>query len=167
MLPLILLALLLTAAAALISVLSGDLPGIVAVHFNAAGVANGFMTREHCRSFMLISTLGAPLFVAAVTGLIPRLLPPSMINIPNRGYWLAPDRAKDSIAFLSEQGIWFACILLVFLASVDWLLARANLSSPPSFPAAPFTWIMAAFACAIALWALRMFRRFRAGAERR
>ena len=109
----------------------------------------------------MIFTLGAPVFVAAVTGLVPRLVPPSMINIPNREYWLAPERAENSIAFLSEQGIWFACILVVFLASVDWMVARANASTPPHFPAGRFAWIMAAFACAIALWAMRMFRRFR------
>ena len=161
MFPLIWFALLLSAAALLVAALSGDLPAVVAVHFNAAGMANGFMTREDCRSFMLIFTLGAPVFVAAVTGLVPRMVPPSMINIPNREYWLAPARAENSIVFLSEQGIWFACILVIFLASVDWMLARANVSTPPYFPAGRFVWIMAAFACAIALWALRMFRRFR------
>jgi Protein of unknown function (DUF1648) len=160
MFPLVLFALLLTAAALLVAALCGDLPAVVAVHFNAAGVANGFMTREDCRSFMLIFTLGAPVLVAAVTGLVPRLVPPSMLNIPNREYWLAPERAENSILFLSEQGIWFACILLIFLASVDWMAARANASAPPYFPAARFAWSMAAFACAIALWALRMFRRF-------
>jgi len=159
--PLLLFGSLLATAALLVSVLSADLPEIVAVHFNAAGVANGFMTRADCRSFMLAFTLGAPAFVALVTGLVPRLLPASMINIPNRDYWLAPARARESIAFLSEQGIWFACILLIFLACVDWMLAKANESSPADLPAARFGWMMAAFAVAIAVWALRMFRRFR------
>ena len=161
MFPLISFALLLTAAALLVAMLSGGLPAIVAVHFNAAGTANGFMTREDCRSFMRIFTLGAPIFVAAVTGLVPRLVPPSMINIPNREYWLAPERAENSIEFLSEQAIWFACILATFLASVDWTVARANAATPPHFPTARFAWIMAVFACAIAMWALRMFMRFR------
>jgi len=159
--PLISFVLLLTAAALLVSTLSGDLPDVVAVHFNAAGVANGFMRREECRGFMLFFTLGAPVFVAAVTGLIPRLFPPSMLNIPNRGYWLAPERAEDSIAFLSDQGVWFACILVIFLASVDWMVAKANASAPPNLPAGRFGGIMACFACAIGVWALRMFRRFR------
>jgi len=160
-LPLIVFGLLLAAAAALVSVLSAGLPELVAVHFNAAGVANGFMTREDCHSFMLTFTLGAPAFVAVVTGLTPRVLPASMINIPNRAYWLAAERADESIAFLSEQGIWFSCILLIFLAYVDWMLARANESSPPGFPSRHFVWAMAAFAFAIAFWAMRMLRRFR------
>lgn len=159
--PLIVFGLLLAAAALLVSVLSAGLPELVAVHFNAAGVANGFMTREDCHSFMLTFTLGAPAFIAVVTGLIPRVLPASMINIPNRAYWLAAERAGDSIAFLSEQGVWFSCILLILLAYVDWMLARANESTPPGFSTQRFGWAMGAFACAIAFWAMRMFRRFR------
>jgi hypothetical protein len=160
--PLICFALLLIAAALFVGALGADLPAIVAVHFNAAGAANGFMRREECRRFMSIFTLGLPVIIAAVTSLVPRLVPPSMINIPNREYWLAPDRAQSSIAFLSEQGIWFACILVTFLAGVDWMVARANASTPPHFAAMPFAWIMAAFVGAIALWALRMFKRFHA-----
>jgi serine/threonine-protein kinase len=161
MFPLGLLALLLIAAALVIGRLGAELPAIVAVHFNAAGAANGFATREDCCSFMLIFTLVAPVIVAAVAGLVPRLAPPSMINIPNREYWLAPERARDSILFLSDQGIWFASMLTAFLASVDWMVARANASTPPHLPAAHFAWIMVAFAGAIALWVLRMFKRFR------
>jgi hypothetical protein len=160
-LPLMVLGLLLAGAAQLVSVLSAGLPELVAVHFNSAGVADGFMRREDCRNFMLTFTLGVPAFVAVITVLIPRVLPPSMLNVPNRTYWLAPERANESIAFLSRQGIWFGCILVIFLAYVDWMLARANESTPPAFSSELFVWAMAAFAGAIALWAMRMFRRFR------
>jgi uncharacterized membrane protein len=159
--PLLLFGFLVTAAAIYVSALSAGLPEIVAVHFNAAGGANGFMTRSDCRSFMLSLTVGAPLLVAVITALIPRLLPPSMINIPNRSYWLAPERARESIAFVSEQGIWFSSVLLIFLVGVDWMVAQANRTHPPDLAAGRFGWMLALFAAAIALWAVRLFRRFR------
>jgi hypothetical protein len=160
-LPIVLLSALLVSAALLILWLAENLPGLVAVHFNAAGTANGFMTREGCRTFMLTFTLGAPAFVVAVTALLPRLIPTSMINIPNRLYWLAPERSEESLAFLSEQGVWFGCILLVFLSSVDWMLVKANASTPPNFPATLFTSSMVAFFGAAGFWTLRMLRHFR------
>lgn len=159
--PWVLFALLLAAAAALISSLAAQLPELVAVHFNAAGRPNGFTTRDGCRDFMMLFTLGAPIFIAIATALVPRLLPASMVNIPNRDYWLAPERARDSIDFLSEQGVWFACILLLFMADVDWMLLKANTVEPPTFPNSLFIATLMLFFCAVGLWAIRMFKRFR------
>jgi serine/threonine-protein kinase len=151
---------LLAAAAWRANLLTGRLPEIVAVHFDASGSPNGFATRESCRQLMLWFTLGAPAFIVLVTALIPRLIPPAMINIPNRDYWLAPERAAESVSFLSEQGIWFGCIFLVFLAWVDELLVEANSITPPAFPTGAFLGAMALLFAAIGLWAVRMFRRF-------
>jgi serine/threonine-protein kinase len=83
-----------------------------------------------------------------------------MINIPNRAYWLAPERADESIGFLSEQGIWFGCIFLVFAACIDELLVQANSTAPPMFPTGLFMGSMALLFAAIGIWAARMFRRF-------
>ena len=153
---------LLLAAALLIVPLAGKLPDIVAVHFNAAGVADGFATRAGCRTFMLAFTLGAPLLIALVTGILPRLLPASMINIPNRRHWLAPARAAESIAFMSEQGIWFGCLFLVFLYGVDWMLVSANSRVPPTLDSTKFIWMLVIFFGSIGCLMLRMLRRFRA-----
>jgi uncharacterized membrane protein len=160
--PLFLFVMLSGAAAALIFNLAGQLPDLVAVHFDAAGRANGFMTRAGCRDFMLLSTLGMPLLITLATGLIPRIVPASLINIPNRDYWLAPERASASLAFLSEQGLWFGCIFVVFLACVDAMLVKANAVSPAAFPNTLFVAMLILFFCVIGAWFVRMLRRFRA-----
>ena len=160
--PLLLFVMFLAAAAASILHFAEQLPELVAVHFDAAGRANGFMTRTGCRDFMLASTLGVPLLIVIATTLLPRVLPVSLINLPHREYWLAPDRAHDSLVFLSEQGLWFGCILVLFLAAVDGMLVKANAASPPQFPGALFIAMLILFFCAIAVWGLRMVRRFRA-----
>jgi uncharacterized membrane protein len=159
--PIVLFGALLAAAAWRVSVLAGHLPDIVAVHFDASGNPNGFATREDCRQFMLSLTLGAPAIIVFVTALVPRLIPPAMINIPNRAYWLAPERARESLGFLSEQGVWFGCIFLAFSACVDEFLVKANSIAPPIFPTAQFLGSMVLMFAAIGVWALRMFKRFR------
>jgi uncharacterized membrane protein len=159
--PMLLFVTLLAIAAWRVSVLAGVLPEMVAVHFDASGRPNGFTSREDCRQFMRSFTLGAPIFIVLVTALLPRLVPPSMLNIPNRAYWLAPERAAETVDFLSEQGVWFGCILVVFLCFVDELLVRANSSAPPAFPTGLFMGSMALLFTAIGFWGARMFRRFR------
>jgi uncharacterized membrane protein len=161
-LALLLFVMLLATAAALIFNLAAQLPDLVAVHFDATGRANGFMTRAGCRDFMLLTTLGVPLLITIATALIPRLVPASLINIPHRDYWLAPERAPDSLAFLSEQGLWFGCIFVVFLACVDAMLVKANAVSPPEFPSTLFVAMLIIFFCAVGAWFVRMLRRFRA-----
>jgi hypothetical protein len=99
--------------------------------------------------------------LVAVTALIPRLLPPAMINIPNRDYWLAPERAQESLGFLADQGVWFACIFLVFLTAIDQFIVEANTAVPPALPTARFVTALVLLAGAIAIWAIRMFMRFR------
>jgi len=160
--PLLLFVMLLAAAAAAILYFAERLPDLVAVHFDAAGRANGFMTRTGCRDFMLTTTLGMPLLIVIATTLLPRVLPASLINIPNRDYWLAPERAHDSLVFLSEQGVWFGCILMLFLAAVDGMLVKANTVSPPEFPSALLIALLILFFCVVGAWGVRMLRRFRA-----
>ena len=159
--PIVVFGALLATAAWRVNLLAGGLPERVAVHFDASGNPNGFATREGCRRLMFWFTLGAPAFIVLVTALIPRLIPPAMINIPNRDYWLAPERAGESVSFLSEQGIWFGCIFLAFLAFVDELLVKANSTTPPVFPTRLFLGSMLLLFAAIGIWAVRMFKRFR------
>jgi uncharacterized membrane protein len=159
--PVMMFGTLLIAAAWRVTLLTDSLPELVAVHFDAVGRPNGFTSREDCRQFMLSFTLGAPVLIVFVTALLPRLIPHSMINIPYRSYWLAPERADETVDFLSDQGVWFGCILLVFLAFVDELLVRANASAPPALPTNLFMATMALLFAAIGLWAARMFWRFR------
>jgi hypothetical protein len=159
--PILFFGLLLVAATLRVSSLGAHLPEVVAIHFDAAGHPNGFTTGEDCRRFMLSFTLGAPLLIVLVTALVPRLLPPSMVNVPNRAYWLAPARARESVRFLSEQGVWFGSIFLGFLLCTDELIVRANETQPPVFPTGLFIASMALFFAALGVWAAKMFKRFR------
>jgi serine/threonine-protein kinase len=158
--PIICLVVLLIAAFVSIQAIAGGLPERVATHFAADGQPNGYMSREACRIFMLEFTLGMPLFLAVLTGLFPFFVPVSLFNLPNREYWLAPAREADSRAFLSEQGIWFACLLLVFLIAVDWMVAAANSDPLKRFPTPTFTTVAVIGLTALGFWLVRFVRRF-------
>ena len=158
--PIVCMVFLLIAGLLFIQAIAGQLPERVATHFAADGHPNGYMSREECRLFMLQFTLGVPIFIAVLTGLFPLFLPVSLFNLPNRDYWLAPERAAASRAFLSEQGIWFGCILLVFLISVDWMVAAANSNALKQFPTPTFTTAAVVGLTALGFWLVRFIRRF-------
>ncbi|MGZ6375538.1 MAG: DUF1648 domain-containing protein, partial [Ktedonobacterales bacterium] len=77
--------LLLVASALFVWLTSASLPPVVASHFGASGVANGFMSRSVYLGFMLAVVVLVPTLVA-LSGQLARLLPASLVNLPNRQY---------------------------------------------------------------------------------
>lgn len=104
-----------------------QLPDVMASHFGVDGEADGWSSKQ--------SFFGIMLAVAALTialfGLLPALvrsLPASMVNVPNRDYWLAPERRQDLLERIERGMIPFGVATLLFLAAVTQLVIRANLA---------------------------------------
>jgi hypothetical protein len=142
----------LVAAAAFIWLSSGSLPPVVASHFVAGGAANGFMPRSAYLGLTLAVTVGLPLILALVMGSVTRLVPDRFINLPNRDYWLAPERRQETLDYLSNQGNRFAMLLCAFLCFVHWLVVRANAMQPPHFPESTLVTALPLFGVALLVW---------------
>jgi hypothetical protein len=161
-LPLACFLVLLALAALVVWTRSGALPEHVASHFDAAGNPTSFLPREDFRRFLLIFTVGIPALVTFATAVLPRLVPRERINLPNKDYWLDPERADASVDFLTEQGLWFGCILVTFLTIFDGLVLRANAKLPVHLPGDEVVATMGIFFVILLFWIMRMIRRFRA-----
>lgn len=157
---LILFLVLLLGAAASISLSTSALPDPVASHFRGDGVADGFMSRASYLNSLLGFVLGIPLLIVVLTAGLPRLLPIRLINLPNRDYWLAPERRDQSLRFLTQHGLRFGCMLVAFLWGVSWLVVRANRFSPPRLENTSFFLLLGAFLLGVAGWMVILFRRF-------
>ena len=121
----------LSVTGALYVVLSSQgLPPSVASHFGVGGIPNGFMSRAGYTVFMAGLTLGLPLLIPLVLRIASRL-PPAFINLPDRDYWLAPERKGATFQYLVGMGAVFGCLLLVFLCFVHWQVVQANAAQPP------------------------------------
>ncbi len=150
--------LMIIAAVAFVLLTAGSMPPTVASHFAAGGAANGFMPREVYVKFMLWLVVGLPLLMSVLMGITGRI-PVRYINLPNRDYWLAPERVDETLAYLRGQGGTMGVLLCGFLCFVHWLV-EANGLTPAHFPETQFFVGAALFALALVLWIGRFIRHF-------
>lgn len=149
----------LVAAGAFVWLSSTGLPPVVASHFGTGGAANGFAGRGAYTMLMIAMVIGVPGLVASSIWLV-RTLPPQLVNLPNKRYWLAPERRAATLEALASLSLRFAVALAVFLCFVHWLVVRANAVQPPTFPESWFFVGLAGFGVATLAWIVALFRRF-------
>jgi uncharacterized membrane protein len=147
-------------AVAFILVTGNSLPPVVASHFAAGGAANGFMPRAIYLRFIIALLVALPILIALLTG-ITSFLPVRFINLPNREYWLAPERQADTLAYIRKHGMHFGVMLAIFLCFVHWLVVQANALNPPLFSEPLFFIGLAAFLVGLVIWLGRFIVRFR------
>ncbi len=107
-------------------------PSIMAGHFNIQGLPDRFDTKGAFFYFeiQIMLTILAALIVAE--GLL-YIIPVEFINLPNKEYWLAPDRHSTTIARIgSFLEIIFSATIIVTQAAFE-LAANANLHKPIIF----------------------------------
>lgn len=136
------------------------LPDRVATTFGGSGAARGWMGKE--QFFVMYAVL---IVLAAVVGF---LLPWAIsrgsnarINLPNKEYWLRPERRPEAMAILGKYMAWYGCGLLLFEVLVVELVIQANLSSgEPRLANGPFVILLVAFLVFTFWWMGGMIRRF-------
>ncbi len=125
-LPLALLLVLTAGSLAYLIYFGESFPPRMAVHFNNAGEADGWMDR--LKYIVIASSLAfmLPPFIIAGIGVMPRVLPLSMVNIPNRAYWLAPERRENTLSALLYHALWLGCIVEAFLLALFIMIGLSN-----------------------------------------
>jgi uncharacterized membrane protein len=141
-----------------------ELPEKVAIHFNGAGQANGWMARTEHVGFSIITGLGVALVITLCFSLI-RVLPSTMVNLPHRDYWLAPERKEMTVVWFQRQGLWMACISILFMGGMHFLILQANRVQPPVLAPVPGLVVTGVFMLATGLLTARMFFHFKKPAK--
>lgn len=156
----LLLLLLLACAAVFVWSTGRGLPRLVAAHFDIAGLPTGYMPRSFYLSLMLALVVGLPLILVVGSSSALRNAN-ARLNVPNRSYWLAPQRRAETIQFMLRQFSYFALMLAAFLCYGHWLVVQANASIPPMLPSSKFTAGLVVFAALLLIWMWVFFARFR------
>lgn len=120
------------------------LPDRVASHFSIDGRPDGWMSRPTYAG----ATLGGAVLVAALCAgplYLTRFLPESMINIPNRAYWLSPERRDEADRRMLAFGLWLSALCIGLFIGLHLLTIRANRMQPPRLPTTDGLILMAVF----------------------
>ncbi|HEY1786910.1 MAG TPA: DUF1648 domain-containing protein [Verrucomicrobiae bacterium] len=150
--PAIALVLLCVAYVIFIGWVAQSLPSRVATHFGAAGRANGWMPREVYLHF--ISILGVTIaMVIMILGLVVGVLQ-SRFDLAGSGF-SRPQIQNRS--YLCGDIIWFACLLLCFLAGTHYLVIEANRNHPAHLPSSGLAILIAGFIVGNIGWAILLF----------
>ena len=135
------------------------LPERMASHFGASGLPNGWMTKSQ-------------FFIAYALVLLPALFvefwlhrkiaktPESKLNLPNKKYWLAPERRAETFAYFETFFAWYGCAFLFVMAFALGLAMRANFDMPPHLPTGPMVTVLSGFVVFNVVAVIAMLRRF-------
>ena len=136
-----------------------QMPQRMASHFAADGSVNGWQSREAFFVLMLLVTS-----TSAIVGfLAPRHIAArsnARINLPNRDYWLAPERREETMHFISATMAWFACGILFVLISGTFLALQANLAPDRRFNSEAMLVVLVGFLLGLLSILVRLVRHF-------
>ncbi|HEY0748650.1 MAG TPA: hypothetical protein VGD63_18250 [Steroidobacteraceae bacterium] len=136
-----------------------NLPLLVASHFDGNGDPNAYMPRKSYTMFVLISGVGLPLaIVALLTAVYSKARD---MKLPNRDYWLAPERIAQTRALLVNHGVWFGTTITAMVCFMHWLELDAHRTVPPHLSSQLFAGGLAAFLLITLGWIFVLLRAFR------
>ena len=102
-----------------------QLPERVATHFGADGQPNDWMSRTASTLLLAGLQIGVPLFLMLINAISGRL-PASMLNIPNKDYWLSPERRGATLCHMSRMMTWIIVLTASFMIVTAHLTFLAN-----------------------------------------
>jgi uncharacterized membrane protein len=112
---------------------SSGLPPRTASHFDGSGNANGWTT-PHTYVTMIVGVATLLAMIGPLMALTVRSRASSTLNIPNREYWLAPERRDDTVGYVHSLGMIIACSSVAFIGVVHAMTLEANRQVPPHLP---------------------------------
>jgi uncharacterized membrane protein len=135
----------------------GRLPPVVASHFNADGVPNGWSSRQTYGLLQGAIGVVLPLSLIALVKAV-TVRGPHRLNIPAREYWRLPEHAPEAVRRVRAYMWWLGCILAGMALAVHGLVLRAHRSMPPHLSTSGIVMLLALLLLVIGIWTLGWYR---------
>lgn len=140
--------------------LSADgLPARLATHFDMQGRPNGWMSRANFVDFMLAFGIIVPAFIVG-TMTFSGYIPVSFVKLPNRDYWLAPERRRTTSAILLRFALVLASMVLLFITGLYGLTVQANSGTGARMSGTAMAILAGTLLLGTVIWVLALRRRF-------
>lgn len=135
------------------------LPNRLASHFDASGMPNGWMTKTQflwMYALLLLPALAIEFWVSHKIA----NQPDTRLNLPNKEYWLAPERRAETCAYFATFFAWYGCVFLFVVAFAMGLAMRANFDTPVQLPTGPIVSVIVGFVLFNVAAVVALLRRF-------
>ena len=132
-------------------------PGRVPSHFDAAGSPNAWSSRDAFVTLQVVVTLGVAALFNGIAWLL-KSTPTRLINLPNKSYWLAPERREETMERLASSFEVFACATVLLLIVVFELTSLASHSG--GLATNYFVPVLVAYLVFSAGWTVALIRTF-------
>lgn len=134
------------------------LPDTVASHFGPGGAADGWSSKS---SFLTLYVVIVVITIGPFIGLpfLLRHLPDSFINLPNKEYWLAPERREETLRSIGTNLLWLGNATLMLLTHIMGVTMAANLEPEPRLGATAF-WALGLYLAFTLAWTIAFVLRF-------
>lgn len=136
-----------------------QMPDVVASHFDGLGAPNAWSSRDGFFGLylaMLLLLIGIFVFVPRWTE--------SRINfgmrIPNKDYWLAPERVEQTKAFFRRQMLVMGVVHLALAIYVIQLAILANFNQEPRIHYSIY-WVLGIYFLTLIAWLIHFYFHFR------
>lgn len=102
------------------------LPAVMASHFDLEGQVNGWASKsEFMIAYASVVGIIGVLFVGLSLAI--HKTPAWMINLPNKDYWLTPERQAVAYRWLSISMMWLGDVILACMIGIMQIIFLANL----------------------------------------
>lgn len=134
-----------------------SLPEHVALHFDASGKPDASGNKVQV---LVIYIFTIVVMVATFLGfglLLPKLSD-SAINLPNKDYWLAPERRQQTLDYIISRFLWLGSLTMILLLVVFDQSFQVHLGNATKLE---HFWIIIAIYLALTTWVcIALYRRF-------
>jgi hypothetical protein len=114
---------------------------MVPSNFSVSGRIQSYTSKEAFLVLYLVVVAGTAFFFPGL-GFLTIRKPVSKINVPNKDYWLAPERRQGTFDFIIIHMSWFGSATLLFVMRMFHSCYRAALGSNLNpDPRLPNVWI--------------------------
>ena len=146
------------------------LPDRVPQHFDASGTPDSWTTKWESLAIVLI------VYLITVVTLVPvvvlaRCLEKhfwldSLLNLPNKQYWLSPERRNETMRYMHEAILWIAIATLALLIGVMQFVLMGSRENVQHFSVTGFLIVMGVYLAYMAVWCVQFYRRFSLKAQK-
>ena len=136
------------------------LPERVASQFDAVGHPGGWVTRTGFFVFEGAVVAGMTVLVLFLEWLVPRM-PASRVSLPNKDYWLAPERRAATDLMIQRWSATFLLLSLGFVVYVMQLALLVNVTGDNAYMFVPMWAGLGAFLLLATALSVKLIRQFR------